>query len=439
MTSENETLTQFELLEAWPALSPSERVEGFLLLSRGDAEEIFERFDSSQQAELLMTLPAPEQRLWLRSMAPDDAADALQTMAPPDRDRLCELLDDTTRREVNALLAYEEDAAGGLMNPRFARLRGEMSADEAIAYLRRQTRERVENIYYGYVLDAGQRLEGVVSMRQLVTAPPTTLVREIMKSDLVTIPDDMDQEAVSGVFANLNLMALPVVDSQGCMKGIVTVDDIVDVVREEATEDIQKIGGMQALEQPYLQAGIGEMIRKRAGWLMVLFLGQTLTASVMAYFSRSIEATVMLALFVPLIISSGGNAGSQAATLVVRALALGEVRLQEWWRVIRLEAVVGVMLGVILALLGLARILLWEGLFGAYGSEFLMLGLVIALSLVGVVAWGTLSGALLPLVLRRLGFDPASASTPFVATLCDVAGLMIYFTIATLLLRPTPG
>jgi magnesium transporter len=312
-----------------------------------------------------------------------------------------------------------------------------MSVDEAISYLRRAARERVETIYYIYVLDAEQRLLGVVSFRELFAAPPTRTVREVMRADVVTVREELDQEAVANVIAESHLMAVPVLDAEGRIKGIVTVDDIVDVVREEATEDIQKIGGTQALEAPYLHVGLGEMVKKRAGWLSALFLGELLTASAMAYYEDRIARAVVLALFIPLIISSGGNAGSQATTLVIRAMGMGEVRLRDWWRVFRREFGAGLALGVILGAIGLLRVLLWPAREETYGANFLLIAYTVALSLVGVVLWGALAGSMLPFVLRRLGFDPASASAPFVATLVDVTGLVIYFSVATFFLRGT--
>jgi magnesium transporter len=247
----------------------------------------------------------------------------------------------------------------------------------------------------------------------------------------------MDQEALGRLFANSRFLAIPIVDDERRLKGIVTLDDIVDVVQEEATEDIQRIGGMDALDAPYLQIGLGRMLRKRAGWLSALFLGEMLTATAMGYFEDEIARAVVLALFVPLIISSGGNSGSQATTLVIRAMALGEVKLRDWWRVVRREAFAGIGLGAILGAIGMTRILLWEGLFHTYGEHAFLVALTVGLSLIGVVLWGTLSGSMLPFVLRRIGFDPASASAPFVATLVDVSGLVIYFSVATVILRGT--
>lgn len=430
-----ETLSHDELLTAWDLLSHEDRVEGFTLLSRAEAEQVFRLLNARQQLELLADLTPNERRLWVRSLPPDDAADLVQAAEADQRPDLLELLDPVARKEVNALLAYAEDEAGGLMNPRYARLRPEMTVDEAISYIRRQSRSQLESVYYAYVADAEQRLCGVVSLRDLLTSPPQTQVRSVMKTEVVTIPEGMDQEAVSVIFAQHNLMALPVVDEQGRMKGIVTADDIVDVVREEATEDIQKMGGATALEAPYLAVGVREMIGKRLGWLVILFLGQTLTITVMTFFEAQLSAAEVLALFIPLILSSGGNSGSQAAAILVRALALNEVRLREWWSVMRTEVLVGIALGAALGLLGLARILLWHTFVHSYGEHVTRIAFTVAFSLVGVVLWGTLTGSMLPILLKRLGFDPASASTPFVATLVDVTGLLIYFCIAILLLR----
>jgi magnesium transporter len=430
-------LSASELEDAWRVLSLEERVEGFELLPPPEAEELLRRLDPRDVAELILALPPGRRRVWMRLLEPDDAADVLHEAPPERRDELLALLDEPTRKEVKALYAYAEDEAGGLMNPRYARVRPDMTTDEAIGYLRRQSRERVEIIYYVYVLDAQQRLLGVVSLRELFAAPGDVRVEDLMQTDLVTITEDTDQEEVSHLLAREDLLAIPVVDHEGRMKGIVTFDDVADVVEEEATEDIQKLGGSQALAEPYLAAGLGEMVRKRAGWLSALFLGEMLTTSAMGNFEDEIAKAVVLAVFVPLIISSGGNSGSQASTLIVRALALGEVRLRDWWRVIRREAIAGLCLGGILAVIGLLRILVWQVTFHSYGDHAVLLASTVAISLAGVVLWGTLVGSMLPLVFDRLGFDPASASAPFVATMVDVTGLIIYFSVASLLLRGT--
>jgi magnesium transporter len=434
-TSEN--LSADDLRAMWMILEHDERIEGFKLLPRTDAEEFFLELPARDHAELLLGLPAEEQRAWIRLLAPDDAADLVQAAPVEQRDRLLSLLDAPTRKEVKALLAYAEDEAGGLMNPRFARLRPDATVDEAISYLRRQARERLETIYYVYVLDEQQRLLGVVSFRELFAAPPDRRVRDIMHVDVVTVREDQDQESVSRIFAQHDLAAIPVLDAEDRVKGIVTVDDIVDVVEEEATEDIQKVGGMEALGVPYMQIAFFDMLKKRAGWLAVLFVGEMLTATAMTYFEDEIARAVVLALFVPLIISSGGNSGSQASTLVIRAMALGEVKLRDWWRVIRRELAAGVALGSVLGTLGLLRILIWQAVSPSYGQHYMLLALTVFGSLIGVVTFGTLAGSLLPFLLRRLGFDPASASAPFVATLVDVTGLIIYFSVASAVLTGT--
>jgi len=312
-----------DLREAWLLLDPEDRVFGFRSLDPADADDFFLSLTTRDQRDLVLHLPPGERRLWLRLLPPDDAADLLQDASEEERAELLAQLDAATQHDVRALLAYAEDDAGGLMNPRYARVRPEMSAEEAIAYIRRQIKEQPGSLNYAYVIDADQHLEGVVSFRQLFGITPEQKIRDVMRPDLVTVPETMDQEEVSRLFAQHHLLAIPVIDVNGRMKGVVTADDIVEVVREEATEDIQKIGGTAALGAPYLQVGIMGMIRRRAGWLSALFLGEMLTATAMTYFQNEIAKAVVLALFVPLVISSGGNSGSQATTLVIRAMALG--------------------------------------------------------------------------------------------------------------------
>lgn len=418
------------LAEQWSRLEMPDRVKAFKALPHVEADELFLGLDTGDQAELLLALPPDERSVWLRLLAPDDAVDVLQWVEEPDRSGLIALLDEAGRREVRALLAYAEDVAGGLMSPRFARLRADMTVDEAIRYLRAQARAKVETIYYAFVLDHSQRLQGIVSFRDLFAASGSAPVFQVMERDLVTVAPEQDQEEVASLFARYDLAVIPVVDAEGVMRGIITVDDVVDVVQEEATRDIHQIGAVTALDESYLDADFREMFQARVVWLALLFVGQTLTASAISAFEGLLVEVVALALFVPLVISSGGNSGSQAATLVVRAVALGEVELRDAWRVLRRELAAGLALGGVLAVLGASRVLLWEGLFGAYGPRAVPLAVTVGLSLIGVVCWGTISGALLPLVVKRVGFDPATASTPFVATLVDVVGLLIYFGVA---------
>jgi len=440
MTTESEAteaLSAEDLRDAWPVLAVEDRVRGFTLLSYEAQEEFFAALASLDQSKLLLALPANRRRPWMRLLAPDDAADLVQASPSEERANLLALLDEPTRKEVSALLAYAEDAAGGLMSTRFARVRPDMTVDEAIGYLRKQARGQLETLYYVYVLDEQQHLLGVVSFRELFASQPNTRVRDVMHPEVLKVRADQDQESVSRVFQENDLVAIPVVDAENRIQGIVTVDDIVDVVQEEATEDIQKIGGMEALDEPYLTIELSKMVKKRAGWLAALFLGEMLTASAMAYFEDEIARAVVLALFVPLIISSGGNSGSQATTLVIRALALGEVRLRDWWHVVKREIASGVILGLVLGSIGFLRIVLWQAVSPLYGAHYLLVAMTVAGSLVGVVTFGTVVGSLLPFILKRLGFDPASASAPFVATLVDVTGLVIYFTVASAILHGT--
>ena len=407
------------------------------MLGANEAADFFLALATRAQADLLEDLGPERSRPWMRLLAPDDAADLLQALPGDQRARFMALLDPATLGEVSALLAYAEDAAGGLMNPRYMRLRPDISVEVAIRYLRRQAIHGIEVIDYAYVLDPAMHLLGVVSFRELFAAPPEQLVRDIMHTDLVTVTEETDQEAVAHLFREEGLLAIPVVDAGGRMKGVVTADDVVEVVQEEATEDIQKIGGSEALDEPYLQIGFSDMVRKRGRWLAVLFIGEMLTATAMGFFEKEIARAVVLALFVPLIISSGGNSGSQAATLVIRAMALGEVRIRDWWRVARREILTGLVLGLLLGLIGLVRIMVWQAVGEVYGVHYLLVALTVAGSLLGVVMFGTLAGSMLPFILRSFGADPASASAPFVATLVDVTGLVIYFTVARFILGGT--
>jgi magnesium transporter len=434
---DDDTLGMDELRDAWPLLDLDERGDGLRVLPREDAEEFFISLSAADQAQLLLHFRRGQRRQWMRLLEPDDAADVVQQASEEQRANLLALLDDPTRKEVSALLAYAEDDAGGLMSTRFARLRPNMTIDEALSYLRRQARAKLETIYVAYVLDAEQRLLGVVSFRDLFAGDPKKTVADIMVTDVVRVSDEMDQETVSRIFAEHDLNVIPVVDRDGKMKGIVTIDDIVDVVQEEATEDIQKFGGLEALDLPYLASSRRDMIKKRARWLTLLLIGEMLTATALGFFQKELDKAIVLSLFLPLIISSGGNSGSQASTLVIRAMALGEVRIADWFRVFRREIQMGVVLGAILGSVAACRVIIW-GAAGAYegsaGQHFLLVGMTVAVSLVGCVLWGTLMGAMLPFLLRKLGADPASASAPLVATLVDVSGIIIYFTIASMIL-----
>jgi len=433
----DDELTAADLREIWSILSLDERVQGFRVLPREEAENLLFSLTDSDLTRLVLALKPTDRRYWVRLLPPDDIADLIQSAPSEERDALLALLDERARHEVNALLAYAEDEAGGLMNPRYARVRPDMTIDEAISYLRKLARQSLGTFSYAYVLDEQQKLLGVVSLRELFVSGGERKVRDAMQTGVVTLQENVDQETVSRVFAETNLVAIPVVDVDGRMKGIVTVDDVVDVVQEEATEDIQKFGGMAALEAPYLATGFLEMVKKRGGVLAILFVGEMLTATAMSQFEGDIARAVILALFVPLIISSGGNSGSQASTLVIRAMALGEVELRDVFRVLRRELGVGLAMGSGLGIIGFVRVVVWQQFWPTYGEHYMLVGSAVAISLVGVVIMGTVTGGLLPFLLRRIGLDPASSSAPFVATIVDVAGLILYFSVAGALLRGT--
>lgn len=430
-----EQVEEISLTDMWHRLGEEERVGAFISLSPEEAGKLFLALTPAEQIALIRQLPPQQASLWLRFLPPDDVADLLQELPGESRHEFENLLDESSLREVQALLAYSEDVAGGLMNPRFLRVRPDVTADVAIRYVRRQAQVNLATFYYIYVLDREQKLLGVVSVHMLFRAPPDALIKEIMKTDLVTAHENTDQETVAKLFKQNHLLAIPVVDDEERMFGLITVDDIVDVVQEEATEDIQKLGGTESLGTSYANVGLFELIKKRGGWLSVLFVGEMFTATAMSYYEDEIAKAVILAMFVPLIISSGGNCGSQASTLIVRALALEELRLQDWYRVFYKELVSGLCLGTWLGLIGFLRVVLWQdlGLFN-YGEHYLSLGLTVCISLVGVVTLGTTAGSMLPFLLRRLGLDPATSSGPFVATLVDVTGLTIYFAVAALIL-----
>lgn len=433
----DDRLTLQEVQEVWTVLSRDEQSEAFSLLDPHSAHHFFLTLPAAAKIAIISQEPEEERQSWMRLLPPDDAVDLIQYAPKEMRKELLDYLDERTRKEVNALLLYKEDVAGGLMNPRFARVRPDLTADEAIRYIRLQAQDRLTAVNAIFVMDDEQHLLGVVSFHDLFEAPAEKKVSEIMRADVITVTEHQDQEVVSRLFAQHKFLVLPVVDSHRRIKGIITADDVLRAAQAEATEDIQKLGGMEAFDRPYFQISFFHMLRKRAGWLAVLFLGEMLTASAMTYFEEQIARAVILALFVPLIISSGGNSGSQASTLVIRAMALGEVRLRDWWRIIYRELGTGLGLGLILAVIGFARIFLWQSFFHVYGEYYLLVATSVALSLIGVVMWGTVAGSMLPFVLRRLGFDPASASAPFVATLVDVSGIVIYFSVSAILLRGT--
>jgi magnesium transporter len=321
------------------------------------------------------------------------------------------------------------------MNPRVFALPEDATAGEAVNAI--QQLGGVEMSFYLYVIDERRHLVGVVSLRRLLLVPPQARLKDIMTTDVISVGVDTPEEEVARKVSSYHLLAVPVVDDENKLVGTVTVDDVIEVIRDTTTEEFQKLGGVEALEEPYVRTPMLTLVKKRARWLVVLFLGEMLTATAMGYFEREIARAVVLALFVPLIVSSGGNSGSQAASLIIRALAVGEVTLRDWWRIMRREVVSGLVLGAILGGVGFIRVSVWQIFFGTYGAHWFLLALTVLFALVGVVLWGTIAGSMLPFVMKRFGADPATSSAPLVATLVDVTGLVIYFTVAATILRGT--
>jgi magnesium transporter len=393
--------------------------------------------DLSRRPRICEQLPPERASAILEGLSSDERARILREMSAHDRYRLLPLVSSKVREEVDQLLRYQDGTAGGIMTTEFVSLRPEITVQEALDHIRAVAPDR-ESIYACYVLepDTGHLL-GAVSLRDLVIADPTRPVSAIMRRRPITVNAQDRQQEVAEKVSHYNLLAVPVIEQDGRVVGFVTVDDVIDALVEQETDRALRSGGVEAgaLDEPYMTTSLVTLVRKRASWLVLLFLGEMLTATAMGYFEKEIANAVVLALFVPLIISSGGNSGSQASTLVIRALALGELGSSDWWRVAGREIISGLALGAILATVGFMRIALWSAFSDMYGPHWMLVGATVSLSLVGVVLWGTLSGSLLPLIIRWLGGDPATSSAPFVATLVDVTGLVIYFSVAIFLMR----
>jgi magnesium transporter len=417
-------------------LPRGERPPALRTLRPSVAAETFEYLDLAEQHRLLDALPEPEAARLLDDMSADDRTALLAELTEEQAERLLGLLSPEQRAVARSLLGHGEDTVGRLMTPDYVAVRKEWTIKRVLDHVRTHGRDS-ETLNVIYVTDGEGRLVDDLRIREVLLAPLRALVRDVTDDQYVALNINDDKETAVAVFRKYDRTALPVVDGRGGLVGIVTIDDVLDVAEQQATEDIQRFGGLEALDEPYVSTPFWALIRKRASWLVLLFLGEMLTATAMGAFEREIEKAVVLALFVPLIISSGGNSGSQAATLIIRALALEEVRLRDWWMVLRRELASGLMLGLILGTIGLLRIAIWSRFTGMYGPHWAKVGLTVGLSLVGIVLWGTLSGSMLPFLLKRLGFDPATSSAPFVATLVDVTGLVIYFSIALVILRGT--
>jgi len=425
-----------DLAELMEPLSAENEAVVFRLLPRDEAANVFSYLPIERQQELLKAMAHEEVVSILNDMSDDDRTELLEELPAQVTQQLLNLLSPDERRQASQLLGYAENSVGRLMTPHFVRVRPTWTVARALDHIRRYG-EDSETMSLVYVIDDKGKLIDDLRIRQILLAAPETLISDLMDNRFVALKATDDQEVAVEAFKEADLNALPVTDTSGALIGIVTVDDIFDVAEEEATEDIQKIGGTEALDEPYMEIGIPTMVRKRATWLIVLFLSEMLTATAMGKFESEIAKAVVLSIFVPLVISSGGNSGSQASTLIIRAMALGEVTLKDWWRVMHREILSGLSLGGILGVIGFVRISTWALVFHSYGEHWLLLALTVGIALIGIVLWGTLSGSMLPFLLRRIGLDPATSSAPFVATLVDVSGLVIYFTVAAIILRGT--
>lgn len=425
-----------DIAEVIEELSQEQEAVLFRLLPQDAAVEVFELLPSDNRESLMFGLADKDVAAILDDMSPDDRTEFFEELPGKVTRRLINLLSAEERHVATQLLGYPEDSTGRLMTPDYVALRPNWSVAQALEHIRIYGHDS-ETLNVLYVVEKGGRLIDDIRVRELLLAPSDATIADLMDDQFISLQVMDDQEEAVTTFQRYDRSVLPVTDSKGILVGIVTVDDVLDVAEEEATEDIHKLGGVEALEEPYMTIGLFKLIRKRSVWLILLFFGQMLTATAMGFFQVQLEKALVLALFIPLIISSGGNTGSQAATLIIRALTLGEIRLRDWWRVMRREILSGLIIGGLLGTLGFLRIGAGEYFTGAYGQHWVFIGLTIAFSLLGVVMWGTLSGSLLPFALQRLGIDPATSSAPLVATLVDVTGLIIYFSVAAVVLSGT--
>ena len=440
-TRDGQTLS--EALDMW---QPADIAELFADLDTNDERAAFQLLHGPQRTLIFEYLDRPTQHKLLESLEPADAGALFNDMAADDRTALLEELDAADREKhlrtlsaqqqaiARSLLEYPEDSVGRLMSPDFVAVRSNWTVEHVLDHVRRHGQDS-ESLNVVYVVDHDMHLIDDLRIRQILLAPVHTTIERLMDNNFVTLKaTDLKRSAIE-VFRRYDRTALPVVDELNRLVGIVTIDDVLDVAEQAATEDAQKFGGLEALSEPYATTPLLTMVQKRATWLVILFLGELLTATAMGYFEKEIAKAVVLALFVPLIISSGGNSGSQAATLIVRALAVGEIRLRDWASVFRRELISGAILGVILGVIGFLRIALWSAFSNIYGPHWLLVGTAVSLSLMAIVLWGSLIGSMLPFGLKRLGLDPATSSAPFVATFVDVTGLVIYFSVSMVVLR----
>jgi len=429
-------LEPLEAAEILEEVSKTDQLVLFRLLPRQLAKDTFQILPHDEQEDIITGLAAHTSIITslLNDLDPDDRTAFFEELPGKVVQQLVQLLAKEEREIATRLLGYPEESIGRLMTPEYVAIKPYFTVQEALEHIRKFGRDS-ETLNVIYIVDNQWKLIDDIRIKELILASPQQIISDLTDNRFIALNAYDDQEIAVKVFQDHDRVALPVVDNDGTLLGIVTVDDVMDVAEEESTEDFQKFGGLEGLDLSYTKTPLLELVKKRAGWLTILFFGEMLTASAMGFFEKEIEKAVVLALFVPLVISSGGNSGSQAASLIIRSLALNELRLRNWWYVMRKEILSGLLLGSVLAVVGFFRILIWQktGLYN-YGEYWIWVGLCVALTLVFIVLWGTLSGSMIPFILKRIGLDPATASAPFVATLVDVTGLIIYFSMAALIL-----
>lgn len=425
-----------DIADLFSDLPPEHVAVIFRILPRDKATDVFAHLPVEAQESVLKALGQEQVAAVLNDMAADDRTALLEEMPGEASQRLINLLSPDERKIAVKLLGYPEESIGRRMTPEYVSIREDWTISHVFSHLRNVGKEK-DSLNVVYVTDAKGHLIDDIRLRDIVVADPNNTVTDIMDGNFVFLKAHDDQEEAVRAFKKYDRSVLPVVDSDNVLVGIVTVDDVLDVAEQEETEDVQKMAAVAALDAPYLAIDFFTMMKKRAGWLMVLFVGELFTATAMGYFEHEIERVIALTLFIPLIMSSGGNAGSQGSSLVIRALALGEINISDWWRIMRREVMSGLVLGSILGVAAVIRIVFWPWRVEQYGEHYAMIGFAVGTSLVGVVLWGTVVGSMLPVLLRRLGFDPAVSSAPFVATLVDVTGIVIYFLAARIILSHT--
>ncbi|HST08416.1 MAG TPA: magnesium transporter [Gemmatimonadaceae bacterium] len=433
-------LRSADIAEALRELPPEAAAKVMAALSFDLAVQVFDDPELTRhRCAIIQRIEPRKVGPLIEAMSADQQADLFREVPPEERPALLATVSDKTRESLQNLLRYSSETAGGIMTTEYVTVPASWDVARALSLIA-EVGGRKETVYAIYIVDPdSQKLVRVVSLRELMTSAREDNVLEVgSKRAPLTVSAETDREEAARLISKYNLLAIPVVDDERRMLGIVTVDDVIDALVEETTEDVQRFGGMEALDAPYMEIGFGEMIKKRAGWLCALFVSEMLTATAMQRFQGEIERAAVLAMFIPLVMSSGGNSGSQATSLVIRALALQELKLKDWWRIALRELPTGLVLGAILGVIGFTRIVLWQNLhIFSYGPHYFLLAIAVGFALVGIVAFGSLAGSMLPFLLKRIGFDPASASAPFVATLVDVTGLVIYFSVAFLVLRGT--